>query len=129
MFSENLHRDLDAVANRMTPKTLWMGFDYSDPVLKNFVILKDSGKVCAIDVEGLADNQLLGMGIAKACLRWLDPYRDLFFEHLGRPHVPDFRKDFPFIELCFLAKWTKRAFFEQKLKIIDPNLFERFRHL
>ena len=129
VFSENLYQELDMVAGRLTPKKLWEGFDYSDPVLKNFVILQDSGKVCAIDVEGLADNQLLGMGIAKACLRWLDPYRSLFFEHLARPHVPDLRENFPFIELCFLAKWTKRAFFEQKWKIIDPTVFERFRHL
>ena len=128
VFSDDLHCVLDAVASRLLPKKLWIGFDYTDPVLKNFVILKESGRVCAVDVEGLADNQLIGMGVAKACLRWLDPYRSLFLEHLTRENVPDFQSDFPFIELCFLAKWTKRAFFEQKWKIIDPSLFERFRH-
>jgi hypothetical protein len=129
VFSENLHCELDAVARRLIPKQILTGWDYSDPVLKNFVILKESGKVCALDVEGLADNQLIGMGVAKACLRWLGPYRSLFFEHLARQNVPDFQSDFPFIELCFLANWTKRAFFEQKWNIIDPSLFERFRHL
>ena len=129
VLSDDLHSTLAEVAKRLIPQKILMGWDYSDPVLKNFVILKESGKVCAVDVEGLAENQLIGMGVAKACLRWLDPYRSLFFEHLAKQNVPDFQVSFPFIELCFLAKWTKRAFFEQKFKIIDPSLFERFRHL
>ena len=126
ILGDNIYRELGETAERLVPKKLWLGFDYSDPVLKNFLIRSDSGRLCAVDVEGLVDNQLLGMGVAKACIRWLGPFRSLFFEHLARQNVPDFQSDFPFIELCFLAKWMKRAFFEQDWKVINPSQFERF---
>jgi hypothetical protein len=129
ILTDSVYQEVDGVGKSLTPKNLWVGFDYTDPVLKNFLILPEHGSVCAIDVDGLAGNQLLGMGVAKACIRWLDPYRDLFFHHLIRQDVPDFRSDFSFIELCFLAKWTKRAFLEKDWKVIDPSLFNRFRNM
>jgi hypothetical protein len=129
VLGDNIYRELSETAEKLIPKKLWLGFDYSDPVLKNFLIRSDNGSLCAVDVEGLVDNQLLGMGVAKACIRWLGPFRSLFFEHLARQNVPDFQSDFPFIELCFLAKWMKRAFFEQDWKVINPSQFERFRRL
>lgn len=129
VLDESAHRDLAAAARRLAPKSVWVGFDYTDPVLKNFVALRDGGGVCAIDVDGLADDQLLGMGVMKACVRWLGPHRDRFFELLARTDAPDYQPYLPFVELSFLAKWAKRSFLEKKWKAIDPGRFERFREV
>ncbi len=119
--------DLQAAVQDLTPKQVWVGYDYTDPVLKNF-ILRPNGRICVVDIDGLTGNQLLGMGVAKACVRWLVHYQPLFFSHLSNQGAPDFQQYFAFVELCFLAKWTKRAFLEHDWKVINPTLFERFRH-
>lgn len=128
VLTDRCHQDLSKTVEQLTPQKVWVGFDYTDPVLKNFVISRAEGQLCAVDIEGLADNQLIGMGVAKAEVRWLGSFRAVFFEHLNRSDVPDFQSYFPFVELCFLAKWTKRNFFERKRKKIDPALFNRFSH-
>jgi hypothetical protein len=97
--------------------------------LQNFVITRDSGRVCAVDVESLRDEQLMGVGVARACEKWLGPFREVFFAHLARAGVPDFRAYFPFVELSFLAAIMKMQFLEKKWKNVDPTLFDRFRHL
>lgn len=126
VLADSVYRDLRAAVEQLIPKRVWMGFDYSDPVLKNFVIVQDDDCLCAVDVEGLAENQLIGMGLVKALIRWLEPYREVFFDRTARQEVPDFHAYFPFVELCFLSKWTKRSFFEKKWKAVNPVLFERF---
>ena len=120
--------DLQAAVPDLMPKQVWGGYEYTDPVLKNFLIRPKNGRICVVDVDGLAGNQLLGIGVAKACVRWLGPYQSLFFSSLAQHGAPDFQPYFKFVELCFLAKWMKRAFLEQDWKVIDSTLFERFRH-
>jgi len=127
LLDDRSYQDLDAAANTLTPKKLWLGFDYTDPVLKNFVVRPEHKTICAIDVDGLSGDQLIGMGVMKACVRWLTPFEGLFFERLVQQRVPDFQTYLPFIKLCFLAKWTKQFFFERKWKAMDPRLFDEFR--
>ncbi len=127
VLTDDAYRDLEAFAARSMPPEVWIGFDYTDPVLKNFVIARESGRACAVDVESLLDGQLIGTGVAKACVRWLEPFREVFFDHLIRPEVPDFHTYFPYVELCFLATWTKMGFLEQKWKYVDSGHFDRFR--
>lgn len=129
VLSVPVHDDLAVAAERLTPPQLWVGFDYSDPVLKNFVLRGETGELCAVDVDGLAADQLIGMGLNKARRRWLEPYEGEFFERLFAGDVPDFRPYLPFLELCFLVRWFKRSYFEHKWKVIEPALFERYRHL
>lgn len=129
VLSDDAYQELDVAAERLTPKQVWIGFDYIDPVLKNFVITRDSGQVCAVDVESLQDDQLIGTGVARARVRWLEPFLEVFFDRLAREGVPDFQPYFPFVELYFLARWTKMWFLEKKWKYVDPALFDRFRHL
>jgi hypothetical protein len=129
ILSSNVYQDVTTTAERLAPKQVWVGFDYTDPVLKNFVTARDDGRLYAVDVESLVDDQLIGMGVAKACRRWLEPWQHVFFTHLAREGVPDFQSYFPFVEMCFLARWTKRNFFEKKWKSVEPTFFERFRHL
>ncbi|MDH5587350.1 MAG: hypothetical protein OEZ05_12035, partial [Nitrospirota bacterium] len=123
----DLYRDLQKTGEAIIPEEVWVGYDYTDPVLKNFLLRQDTNHICVVDVDGLAESQLLGIGVAKACVRWLGPYQDLFFSSLAKQGAPDIQKYFSFVELCFLAKWMKRAFLEHDWKVIDSTLFERFR--
>jgi hypothetical protein len=129
VLADGVYQDLATTADRLAPKQVWVGFDYTDSVRKNFVIARENGRLYAVDVESLADNQLIGMGVAKACVLWLGPLRQVFFAHLTRERVPDFQLYFPFVEMCFLTRWTKQNFFSKKWKAVKPALFERFRHL
>lgn len=122
------YKDLQAAVPDLIPEQVWVGYDYTDPVLKNFLQRSENGRICVVDVDGLAGNQLLGIGVAKACVRWLGPYRSLFFAAIANHGAPDFQKYFSFVELCFLAKWMKRGFLEHDWKVLDPALFGRFRH-
>jgi hypothetical protein len=128
VLTQDSYQDLQAAAHDLIPEKVWVGHEYTDPVLKNFIARKENGRICVVDVDGLAGNQLLGIGVAKACVRWLGPYRSLFFSSLAKQGAPDFQKYFSFVELCFLAKWMKRAFLEHDWKVMDSTLFERFRH-
>jgi hypothetical protein len=129
VLSAGAYGELEAAAERLRPSQVWVGFDYTDPQLQNFVLTREGGRVCAVDVESLRDEQLMGVGVARACEKWLEPFRELFFAHLARAGVPDFRAYFPFVELSFLAAQTKMQFLEKKWKNVDPALFNRFRRL
>jgi hypothetical protein len=119
------HRALEEMAHKLTPKQVWIGYDCTDAILKNFV--RDSrGRVRAIDVESLGAEQLLGSGVAKAAVRWLGPLRTAFLAELRAREVPDFSAYFPFVEMCFVAFWQKSSFLEKKRRFVDPALFDRF---
>ncbi len=128
VLTQDSYRDIQSAAERMIPEEIWVGYEYTDPVLKNFLLRHDNNRICVVDVDGLAANQLLGLGAAKACVRWLGPYQDLFFSSLDNHGAPDIQKYFGFVELYFLAKWMKRAFLEHDWKVMDARLFERFRY-
>jgi hypothetical protein len=113
-------------ADALAPGSVWVGYDCTDAILKNFVRTPE-GDIRAVDVESLGAGQLLGSGAAKACLRWLGPERERFLGRLRAAGVPDFTGYLPFVELCFLAFWTKSSFLEGKSRFVDPALFERFR--
>lgn len=119
----------DALRERavaLAPEAVWVGYDCTDTILKNFVRTPE-GRIRAVDVESLGADQLLGSGVAKACLRWLGPERGRFLDRLRAAGAPDFTGYLPFVELCFLAFWTKSSFLEGKSRFVDPALFERFR--
>ncbi|MGH8636228.1 MAG: hypothetical protein ACREUZ_03740, partial [Burkholderiales bacterium] len=52
----NAWHDLAAAAERIMPLQLLVGFDYTDPVLKNFVRPENGDPLCAIDVESLVQG-------------------------------------------------------------------------
>jgi len=127
VIAGDAYRDLETAVSRLAPARVWIGFDFIDSVQKNFIIRHDCGRACAIDVESLRDEGLIGTGVAKACMRWLHPHRREFLAHLDRPDVPDFQSYLPFVELCAIASWTKFMFLERKWKHVDPSLFEPYR--
>ena len=108
----------------LAPTQAWIGFDYNDPVLKNFVVV-DNG-LCAIDVESLVTDQLLGLGAAKALSRWMEPHRHRFVERYQRSDAPDFTPYFDFVELVQLAAYAKLMFLERKWSNIDVSRLTRF---
>jgi len=113
-------------AERLAPDQIWLGYDYVDPVLKNFVI-NDSG-LFAIDIESLERDIPLGTGIAKSGLHWLGEDRDRFLNRLrAQPGVPDFASQQDYVELCFLSGWTKRKLLTGKWSRIQADRFDRFR--
>jgi len=125
LVSAERWRALDEVAAKLTPEEVWVGYDCTDAILKNFV--KDmTGRVRGIDVESLGAGQLIGSGVAKAAVRWLGPLRGAFFQDLRAREVPEFTAYFPFVELCFLAFWQKSSFLEKKRRFVDASLFDRF---
>jgi hypothetical protein len=117
---------LARAAQARAPQAVWLGFDYTDPVLKNFVVAADDGRLCAVDVESLEAEQLIGTGAAKALLRWMEPQRKLFFDALAGQGAPDPSAELDWVELAFLAFYTKLMFLEQKWRNVEPERFERF---
>jgi hypothetical protein len=119
--------DLTATAERITPQQLLIGFDYTDPVLKNFVRPSSGGPLCAVDVESLVRERPLGAGIAKASVFWLTPeLRQQLLAPLDAS-LPELRTQLPFVELCFLARWTKTKFLTGRRKRVREALFAPFR--
>lgn len=119
-----LARDLAARALDVQPTALWTGFDYIDPVLKNFVVRRD-GQLCAVDIGALGADTLLGTGVAKALARWMEPHRATFLSELATTAAPDIASSLPFVELAFEARYTKTMFLERKWKRIDVERFRR----
>ena len=121
VISSDQHEGLVALADKVAPVHVWIGFDYTDPVTKNFIIREDTEAACAIDVESLEQGVLLGWGIAKAKARWLGANTDEFLSALKTEPAADLRGYFDYVELCFLARWTKMGFLERKWKYVDPK--------
>jgi len=127
VLNADVYADLREAAQRLQPTSVWVGYEYTDAILKNFIVAADDGRTCAIDVESLAADELIGMGYAKASQFWLGEYKAEFLEHLSGHGGPDFRPYLPFVELYFLSQWMQRAFIEQKWRFVDASRFEPFR--
>ena len=125
VLGDGVHGLLQEVAERETPKEVWVGYDCTDAILKNFV-LDSEGRLRGVDLESLNGDQLLGIGFAKASVRWLGTHREAFLERLREPPVPDFQAYLPFIEMSFISFWLKSSFLEKKKRFVDPRLFDRF---
>ena len=85
------HRELDALADRITPAAVWIGYDCTDAIQKNFVICPN-GRVRGIDIESLGARVLIGSGAAKASIRWLGSDREFFFEALAKHSQLELRR-------------------------------------
>ncbi|MEE4637425.1 MAG: hypothetical protein V2J42_01625 [Wenzhouxiangella sp.] len=111
-------------AEQLKPDKIWLGYDYVDPVLKNFVV-NDQG-LFAIDIESLQKGVALGTGVAKASLHWLGDDWPRFLARLERqPGVPALAGQQPYVALCFLAGWTKRKLLTGKWSRVKAENFDR----
>jgi hypothetical protein len=115
---------LAATADSLLPESIWLGFDYVDPVIKNFVMAPRG--LVAIDVESVQAEQPLGTGVAKCRVHWLGDRDGEFVERIIAAGAPDFRDQLRYVELCFLAAWTKRKLLSGKRGLVDPQRFASF---
>ena len=75
----------------------------------------------------MVTNEAVGTGFAKACTRWIGPRRDEFLAALRRqPELPDFLSYFPYVEIRFLASWSKRSLLLDKPKLVQAALFDEW---
>jgi hypothetical protein len=118
--------ELAAAAEALAPAEVYLGHDYLDPIARNFVITPD-GRLVAVDIEELMPGQLLGSGVAKAALRTPGARRERLLAGIRGSAGLDLSHAMPFVELAFLAAWTKRALLKGRHKLVQPELFERFR--
>jgi len=119
----SLARRLAETAEDMRPVHAWMGFDYLDPLARNFIVTDT--KAVAIDVEALEADRLLGMGLAKARLRWLDVERGRLLQWLAGRGAPDIGPQLDYAALSFLAAYSRQQVFRGKRRRIDPGDVER----
>lgn len=122
---------LQVAAQRLRPKQVLLGFDYTDPVAKNFIMAASGsggggGGLKAIDVECLQTRQALGTGIAKAALHWSGFDQNRFLEQVVAAGAPDIRTQYPYVELCLIAGWTKRKLLTGKRRYVDSERFMKF---
>jgi hypothetical protein len=118
--------ELERAAEALAPEQVYLGYDYLDPIARNFVITPP-GRLVAVDVEELMPGQLLGSGVAKAVLRTPGARRERLLAGIRRSAGLDLAPVMPFVELSFLAAWTKRALLKGRAKLVSPELFDRFR--
>lgn len=119
------HARLTSQAETLIPEHAWFGLDYLDPVLKNFV-LKDQQAVI-IDLESIGQNALLGTGIAKSVLHWLDANeRAAFTERVIELGAPDIRAQMDYAQLVLNTGWTKRKLLAGKRARAKLELFDQW---
>lgn len=99
-------------AEQLRPDRIVAGYDYIDPVPKNFVIADH--RAIGIDVEAVLAGMPLGTGLAKARLRWLGDGYQRVLSGLVQTGGVDLRGQYPWVELCFLARYFRQKVMQGK---------------
>lgn len=124
VIAESTTSRATALLSSVVPSALWIGIDHTDLLLKNMLRRAD-GRLCLIDVESVVSGEAVGTGFAKACLRWIGDARERYVEALRRrSDIPGFLAYLPYLEIRFLAAWSKRSLLLGKEKLVDARLFE-----
>ena len=123
LLSEHEHQQLQQLLLKSAPENVWVGLDYTDALLKNFVQEKGSNRLVAIDIESLQDNRLIGFGLAKAHTTWMTQEQfEQIIDEMCKNETPDFYNYYLFVLLCFRARWLKSLFLRNKKKRINPSI-------
>jgi hypothetical protein len=125
LFDAPAHLRLREFAQKAAPAAVWVGWDYTDPLPMN-LLRTPRGELRIIDVESVVRERLIGIGVAKALARWLGADRQRLLARLEERGVPPFTAYLPFVELHFLASWTKRSLLHGKKRLVDPARFRPF---
>lgn len=116
--------EVEKALQRMAPPRVYLGWDYTDAVPKNFVRAGD--RLVGIDVEALQAGGLVGIGIAKLLARSGEDFRRCFLEAFGLASPLDLAPSLPFVELCFRLRWLKNRCL--KGSRLDPEILEAALH-
>jgi len=114
------HARLARLAEASCPARVFKGCDYVDARPGNFLRTAE-GRLRIIDVESLVSDELTGTGAARAWLRWPGLEREALLAELAAEGVPRFSAYADFLELRFLARWTKRCLLQRKLQLVEPG--------
>jgi hypothetical protein len=115
------HAGLERRVEASCPVRVFTGCDYVDARPGNFLRTPE-GRLRIIDVESLVCGELIGTGAARAWLRWPGLERESLLSELATHGVPRFADYADFLELRFVARWTKRCLLQRKLQLVDPGL-------
>lgn len=118
-------RALECALDALSPAEVYVGWDYTDSIPKNFVTRLD-GTLVGIDAEALHPDVLLGTGIAKSLARGDADYRTSFFAAFAAESTLSLEPSLPFAELCFHLGWQKRLYLKGSKKRLEPEVLERF---
>ena len=123
VIDSSTEQRLQALGQRLPPDFIISGWDYVDPVSKNFLMIDSSAgdrRMAAIDVESLMPAVPLGSGLAKAQMHWLDDEGLAFLlERIQAPVRPLVEKQMHYVSLCFRAGWAKRKLLQGKRNFIQ----------
>lgn len=114
------HAALRERAAKWCPPAVWVGHDYSDARPANFLALAD-GELRVVDVESLQEEAPLGAGVVRAALRWPGLTRDALLARLRERDAAPFAPYLDFVELWYLATWSKRCLLRGKRRLLDPR--------
>lgn len=109
---------------QLEPEDVLLGFDYLDALPKNLVV--HDGALVGIDAEALQADCLLGLGLAKAQLRWLGQSSEALVEAVRRADGPDLSAQFDYARVWFLADYMKMKHYQGKTHLAPPELFSRW---
>jgi len=124
VLDTKLHARLVEHAQASTPEEVWLGWDYGDLLPKN-LIRDRGGALRFVDIESIHRDYLLGLGLAKASLRWLGDRRSAFLTALAKAGAPPVAEYLPFLELHVLSRLTKRSVLQGKPQHVDSSAFLR----
>ena len=111
-----------SLLGRITPQKIWIGYDYADAILSNFLIERKTNKLFAIDIDSIRQDCLMGTGLAKANTIWMqDNHLDTVINLMKQQKTPNFYKDLQFIKLHFRSEWLKSLFLRNKRKQLETN--------
>ena len=122
VLQSELQASLLSAAQAVTPETLALGWDYVDPVRKNFIIQSD--QLMAIDVESLAHGEPVGSGLVAATLHWLS--NEQLFELLSEIDAEsrDLVLQLPFLAIAYPVGWCKRKILQGKRNFVPRARLE-----
>ena len=126
VIDSDTEQRLLALGHVLQPDRIITGWDYVDPVAKNFLIVGQS--VAAIDVESLAADMPLGSGLAKAQMHWLDDEGLAFLlDRLKQQRAgPAIARQMDYVGLCFRVAWVKRKLLQGKRNFIQRAQLSAF---
>ena len=110
-------------AESHAPEQVWIGFDYDDARLDNF-LLGSNGTPIGIDVENLKGDTLLGMGLASARLHWAHRHGPPFARMCAENGLSDIATSFPFIDFCYRAAILKQRHVKRKRSVRGKDAAE-----
>ena len=115
-------RRLLKLAVDLEPESVWVGLEYVDSLRRNLIVAETG--VVGIDIEAARHEQLLGIGLAKARLRWLDEPTGPILERLTELGAPDLCEQYPYAYLVFLARYGVESLFRSKPGRVPPSAFD-----